>query len=147
MPIRGTRLAHDARQGGAHKVPPFFSDRPSRMPVCGVCSEDALGEPWWIRRVVTRCHLASRGAGEPRKHMDVSRRRVRFYLQRDTPVRVDITVGSVDSSQYSRCTTALPEKTRCEIPFHAAFKFRWVLTRVNKSTRCITLPTSFDRSI
>jgi len=80
MSIKGTRLAHDAQQGGTHKVPPFFSD-PSHIcePVCGVCL-DTLEEPWWIRTVVTWCHLASRGADEPRKHMNVSRRRVRFYL-------------------------------------------------------------------
>lgn len=37
------------------------------------------------------------------------------------PVRADITVGSVDSNRYSRCTAC--QGARCEI--HAAFKFSW----------------------
>lgn len=58
---------------------PFFSNRPFSTTrdseSVRVCSRNRGGSG-----AVTRCHLASRGVGKPRKHMGVSCRRVRFYL-------------------------------------------------------------------
>lgn len=133
---------------------PLFSDRPSCMyasvPVCGTCL-DALEEPWWIRRVVT---LVSSGKQRNRRTPKAHGRfcvLVCVSTYSAMPVRVDITVGSVDSNRYySRCTACVAERAlRDSVSSCISFKFRrWILTRVNyKSTRCIALPISFDRSI
>lgn len=81
MPIRGTRLAHDARQGGAHKVPPFFSARPSYMRVRGaVCvwtrSGNRGGSSEWLLGVIWQAEEPA----NPESTWTFWRRRVRFYL-------------------------------------------------------------------
>lgn len=111
MPIRGTRLAHDAQQGGAHKVPPFFSDRPSRMRACVRCvfeprSGNRGGSGEWLLGVIWQ---AEEPANPKSTWMFCVVVCVSTYSA--MPVRVDITVGSVDSNRYSRCTACVAERT------------------------------------
>lgn len=109
MSIRGTRLVHDARFEGAHKVP--FFQTPYVSARARVCLSVCLCTPMCSRnrggyRVVTRCHLASRGAGKPRKHMGVLCRRVRSYLQRELVLVYNGRIGRFESMPVCVCVCA-----------------------------------------
>lgn len=106
MPIKGTRLAHDAQQGGAHKVPPFFWTAPRVCDVFGRArgtvvdpesgySVSSGKQKNWRTPKAHGCFMSS----------------CAFLLIRAMPVHVDITVGSVDSNRYNRCRACMAERT------------------------------------
>ena len=101
MSIKGTRLAHDAQQGGTHKVPPFFSNLSHVCePVCGVCFGHARGTVVDPDSGYLVSSGKQRSRRAPKAHECFSSSCAFLLITRC----LDITVGSVDLNRYSRYT-------------------------------------------